>query len=510
MVHNTTAGLPIFGNGGQEANSQPKEILIQNWIRPPTSKSAVRNIISPDPAHPFQLVKFLSWSSLILILGSSLFLTFTLGTYAKQAVMQKDREFARLLAENLNHQIYQRFSLPTVLSFGKIKLRQKPQYERLDQVVHSTIHGFKVMHLAIYDLDNTLAYSTEDKDVGKEFAAIKARDYAKSRKIDFTVIKKEVPFWSFLTFQIPDKSYVLETTYPLRTEQSLAPEHQGWVMGILRFSQDITKDYETITSFQWMIATVVLSSSLILFVLLYIIIRRADRLIGERIQEKERLEHRLHENEKMASMGRMLAGISHEIRNPLGIIKSSAELLYKKAESDQNYGPELPKAIFDESTRLSGTVNEFLDYARPKQPAFTDVRLGELLTGLTDFIKPEVEKRNISLESQLPADIRIRGDSDLLYRALYNLLTNAIQATEESGHISINWSAADRILTIQDSGPGFDLSLKGKYTEPFYTTKDQGTGLGLAIAENIFKTHGCALDFFNPAPGGGGVAIRFP
>ncbi len=470
----------------------------------------MRNFFSPDPAHPFQLVKFLSWSSLILILGSSLFLTFTLGNYAKQAVLQKDRDFARLLAENLNHQIYQRFSLPTVLSFGKIKLRQKPQYERLDKVVQSTIHGFKVMQLNIYDLDNTLAYSIGNEQVGQSFSSVRAQEYAKSRDIHFRVIKQDVPFWSFLAVKLPAGSYVLETTYPLQTEQSLSPEHRGWVMGILRFTQDITKDYETIASFQWMIATVVLISSLILFFLLYIIIRRADRLIAERILEKERLEHRLHENEKMASMGRMLAGISHEIRNPLGIIKSSAELLFKKAESGQNYGPELPRAIFDESTRLSSTVNEFLDYARPKTPAFSDVQLNELIARIMDFIKPEVAKRHIAIHLHLPEEIWIQGDSDLLYRAMYNLLTNAIQAIGESGSITISWSSRDRTLLFRDSGPGFDPSLKRKYIEPFYTTKDQGTGLGLAIVNNIVQAHGGSLDFFNPPEGGGAAAIRFP
>ncbi len=470
----------------------------------------MRNPFSPDPAHPFQLVKFLSWSSLILILGSSLFLTFTLGNYAKQAVLQKDRDFARLLAENLNHQVYQRFSLPTVLSFGKIKLRDKSQYERLDRVVDSTIHGFKVLRLRIYDLNNTLAYSLEGQGIGRDVPAVKAQEYAESRSIHFRVIKKNVPFWSFFSFNLPQESYVLETTYPLRTEQSLAPEHQGWVMGILRFTQDITRDYETITYFQLMIAVVVLISSLILFILLYFIIRRADRMIAERIREKERLENRLHENEKMASMGRMLAGISHEIRNPLGIIKSSAELLLKKAESAQTLGPELPKAIYDESTRLSSTVNEFLDYARPKQPAIADVRLDAILRDITAFLKPEFENKNIRLSSNLPPEIRIKGDYDLLYRALYNLLTNAIQAIRDSGTIALTWSSQENTLFIQDSGPGFDLSQKNKYVEPFYTTKDQGTGLGLAIASNIIKTHGGRIEFANAPEGGGRLAVRFP
>jgi len=470
----------------------------------------VRTPFTPDPAHPFQLVKFLSWSSLALILGTSLFLVVVIGNYAKQTVLEKDKEFARLLAENLNHQIYQRFTLPTVLGFGRIQLKQKPQYERLDQVVQSTIHGFKVLKVRVYDLQGTVSYAMEHDLVGKTGLGGQSIQKAMKGDIKYEVLRENGSLWSFFTFDLPDQSFVLRTTFPLRTEQSLSPRHQGTIIGILQLTQDITTDYESITTFQWLIASVALFSSLVLFLLLYVIIVRADKLLAERIGEKERLERRLHQNEKLASMGRMMASIAHEIRNPLGIIQSSAELLFKKAASDSSPTSRLSKAIFDESQRLSRTVNDFLDYARPKDPDLRPVDLAELLRQGLTFLDPELKSKRIEVADELPDRIQVDADPDLLYRAMYNLLTNACQAMNGAGRISLRWSEQNRRLEIQDSGPGFEPDLAEQYVEPFFTTKDTGTGLGLAIVDSILKKHGAALTLHNASQGGGRVTITFP
>lgn len=102
---------------------------------------------SQDPTRPFQLVKFLSWTFFVLIVGVSIFIVVILGNYAQQTILEKDKDFALLLSKNLNHQIFQKFTPPTVLGFGKVQLQQKAQYKRLDQVIESTIHGFKLLKL---------------------------------------------------------------------------------------------------------------------------------------------------------------------------------------------------------------------------------------------------------------------------------------------------------------------------------------------------------------------------
>ena len=119
-----------------------------------------------DPAHPFQLVKFLSISTLVLILGSSILMSVFMTNYAKSALLKKNTAFAQPLAENLNQQVYRRFTLPVVLGFGRVELKRKDQYERLEQVIESTIHSFHILDLRIYDEQNEVAFSTNEAQVG--------------------------------------------------------------------------------------------------------------------------------------------------------------------------------------------------------------------------------------------------------------------------------------------------------------------------------------------------------
>jgi signal transduction histidine kinase len=448
---------------------------------------------------------------LVLILGSSFFLILVIGNYAQQTMMQKDKDFALLLAENLNHQVYQRFTLPTVLGFGRVQLKEAAQYERLDQVVRNTIHGFRVLHLRIFDQQGRISYAMQKGLLGRQNLSGKAVSESWQGEINFEIIKKKSPLWALFTFDLPRESYILRTTYPLRMERSLSPEHKGAIIGVLQFTQDITGDYETITYFQLLIAVIVLGASLLLFLMLYMIIRRADRIIAERIREKERLERQLHQHEKLASMGRMLATISHEIRNPLGVIQSSAELLHQKAQSAGQLPKRLTKAIFEEAQRLSQTVNDFLDYARPKQPRIGEVDVRELLERAVEFLEPELQRKRIGIVRDLPEQVIVAGDKDLLYRALYNVLSNACEAIGEGpGTITLRWSPDKHQLTVVDSGPGFDATLYDKYVEPFYTSKDTGTGLGLAIVDSIVRNHDGQLYLGTAPEGGGMVSITLP
>jgi len=470
----------------------------------------VRTPFTPNPAHPFQLVKFLSWSSLLLILGASVFMVVVIGNYAQRSVMAKDKEFSRLLAENLNHQIYQRFTLPTVLGFGKVQLKNKAQYDRLDQIIDYTIHGFKILKLRIYDLQGRVSYAEDEDLLGTKVLEPQDMHSALEGRTTYMVQNTARSWWSYLKLNLPPQSYVLRTTFPLRTEQSLSPAHQGVIIGVLQFTQDITADYEKIRSFQVMVTLVILISAMILFVLLYMIIRRADRLIAERIQEKERLERELHQNEKLASMGRMLASIAHEIRNPLGIIQSSAELLAKKSAQANDVGHRLAQAIFDESRRLSRTVNDFLDYARPKEPKMAPVSLSIIIGQALEFLDHELQKNAIGIDLEVPESAVIKGDKDLLYRAIYNLLANACQAMSGAGRIRVVWVESEKTLIIDDQGSGFEPDMKSKYVEPFFTTKDTGTGLGLAIVSTIVTNHGATMHLDTNPEGGGRVAIVFP
>ena len=465
--------------------------------------------MQPKTAHPFQLVKFLSWSSLLLILSSSLVLSVFMANYAREIVLKKNHEFALLLAENLNHQIYQRFTLPTILGFGRIELKQKAQYDRLEQVVRSTIHSFHVLDVRIYDNEGIVSYATDKKLLGQKGVADRSVFKAITSGAYSFHLQKRISNWeAMFTFKLEPESVVLRTVYPLRAERTLCLRDEP-IMGILEFTQDISSDYENIVHFQWLIILVSFVSSWILFLLLFMIIRRADRMLAERVREKERLEKELHQNEKLASMGRMVASIAHEIRNPLGIIRSSSELLFKKAKKENSPHTRLLEAIFQESRRLSQTVNDFLDYARPKQPRMEDVDLVQVIDEALAFLHTEIRRKNVHVEKIVPGQVMVKGDKDLLYRAFYNLLGNGLEAVEDEGWMKVILHEKGPEVEILDSGPGFEPGMVDRYLEPFYTTKDSGTGLGLAIANNILLSHGARLILENHEQGGARVRVKF-
>lgn len=466
-----------------------------------------------DPAHPFQLVKFLSISTLVLILGSSSLMSVFMTNYAKSALLKKNTAFAQLLAENLNHQIYRRFTLPVVLGFGRVELKRKDQYERLEQVIESTIHSFHVRELRIFDEQAEVAYSTIPDQVGStEMGGREVREAVEKGERSF-VLQNSLNLWDIVfAFDLQPGDVVMRTVHPLRAERDLRFRDQpGPLLGVLEFTQDITSDYETVLHLQRLIILTTFLGSAALYALIFFLIRKADRVLDERLRDKERLEKELQQNEKLASMGRMVASIAHEIRNPLGIIRSSSELLLKREKSQGGANSSILEAIFHESKRLSQTVNDFLDYARPRQPSLEDVDLEKVVRHAVGFLTQEGQEHGVSVESTLPPGYMVQGDRDLLYRGFYNLISNAIQACEGGGQVSVAPVCHDGQtgVLIRDTGPGFDAKQMDRYIEPFFTTKEKGTGLGLAITNSIFQIHGAELTLRNAENGGAEVIVVF-
>jgi signal transduction histidine kinase len=170
-------------------------------------------------------------------------------------------------------------------------------------------------------------------------------------------------------------------------------------------------------------------------------------------------------------------------------------------------------AIYDESCRLGTTVNDFLDYARPRQPRKDAVVLRHVLDQAMAFLGGEFQKNGVEVEVNLPEDTHILGDRDLLYRAFYNILSNAQQALDGEGRIFIEGGtdgAGKTWLNFRDTGPGFAEDTLQKAMDPFFTTKDSGTGLGLPIVQAIVESHGGILKISNAPDGGAHIVIEFP
>lgn len=489
-------------------------------------EEAERRVAKEAERLPLSYARTLSWLSLLFILLSSLALSFFISSSVRDTLLRRQEDFARQLVENLNSQIYRRFALPTIMANGRIALRQPTQYEHLDRVVRSVIEGLPVEKLRIYDFTRRVAYSSDKEDQGRAGLAPPNVDAVLDGSTVSSEIISSIPAWQ-APFRVPLKegTFVLRVLYPLRGEP-MGPEHKVPVMGALELTQDITDDYERVLAFQGIIVVMCLLSSVLLFGVLHLLIQRAERVLAERMQKNRQLENELHSNERLVSMGRVVASIAHEIRNPLGIIRSSAELLQRRTAGADKGTARILGAIYDEAVRLSQTVNDFLDYARPRKPREDMVDVDLVLDQALAFLEGEFSRKGVSVERELEPGLFVRGDKDLLYRAFYNILVNGQQALDGPGVIRVSGRRLDAeggpgtadgqpaeplvALEFLDSGPGFDPDALGSLLDPFFTTKEGGTGLGLPIVQSIIVGHGGRIELENGPDGGALVRVILP
>jgi signal transduction histidine kinase len=291
---------------------------------------------------------------------------------------------------------------------------------------------------------------------------------------------------------------------------------RGKILGVFEITQDVTHDYRTIMRFQWIVAMSFLVFVGILFATILLIARRAERIITNRAAEQRKLEEKLHQTERLAALGEMIAGISHEIRNPLGIIRSTAELLQNRTENERQ--KRFSSIIVEEATRLNDVLTEFLDFARPKTLHPIKCRVEDVLERNLKVMEPEFQKLGVQVERHYESGyFSLEADPDLLYRAFVNLLANALQAMPEGGILRVRTALTNGRfgppqveLTVQDTGPGIPPKIRKKIFNPFFTTREKGTGLGLAIVRNIIDSHNGEIEVESEEGKGTSMIIRLP
>ncbi len=461
-----------------------------------------------EKVKPFRLVKYFTFTSLIVIFIGTLVLSLLNTHWAKTMQQKKSEDYANLLIENLNHQVFLQFIIPVALKFGKIQLSDKKQFERMDIVVRSTLHSFKVDMVNIYDMDNTISYSFDHSVIGKENSGGKGYEDAILGKSTSRLIQSGNWFRILLGF--PQDSRLI-TIAPLRAEQPLS-RISGPVLGVVEIVQDLTDDYKTIFDFQIRVIT---TSSVVmgaLFLALLFVVKRGESIIEKRAQERLKLKEQLSRAEHLSTLGEMVAGISHEIRNPLGIIKSSSELLKKKMAS---YDPSnsIPDIIIEESIRLNNIITDFLNFAKPRIPNLMACDVEAVLEKNINFLASHIEKEGYTVEKYYDNNIpEITADSDMLYQAFLNILINAMQAMPEGGKIHVAIQSTDNTVKIffEDEGEGIPQDLMEKIWDPFFTTKAKGTGLGLGIVKNIIESHSGSVQISARPGAGARVKVELP
>ncbi len=457
---------------------------------------------------PFRLVKYFAVTSLSLIFLGTLVLSMLNIHWARAMQQEKSEEYAFVIIENLNHQIFLQFVMPVVLRFGKIQLRNDEQYELMDKVVRNTLHSFKVEMVNIYDMNNVISYSFDRDLIGKMNmggnsyqAAINGQTLSRQ--------SQRGNFWEIL-LGIPKESRFI-TFAPLRAEQ-LPSRISGPVLGVIEIVQDLSAEYKSIFKYQVYVVTTSALMMLTLFLILIFVVKRGEGIIENRAQERLRLKEQLNRAAHLSSLGEMAAVISHEIRNPLGIIFSSAELLKKKMAKLEPSNA-IPDIIVEESTRLNNIITDFLNYARPRSPRLAPYRVEDILEKNITYLAPQMKNKGHDVHISIDSDLaEVKADVDMLYQAFLNIFINALQAMPDGGEISIRVQPVDGAVQISftDQGAGIPEKLLEKIWDPYFTTKDKGTGLGLGIVKNIIDAHGGDIRIENTPEGGARVIVQLP
>jgi signal transduction histidine kinase len=440
----------------------------------------------------FALVKYFSFTSLAVILFASMVLTWGLSNNAKRVMLERSGSYSRLFAENLNRQVFLQFVLPTVVRYGRIALSDPNQFEKLDIIIRNITRGMNIESVTIFDSrENIISYSTNPEMVGKRNAG--GIEYQKALKGENSSVLISRGSLLNLLPGAPPVYCSLKTYVPFRQERGIT--RSGEIMGVIEVTKDLSDDLRAIISLQYRIMLLSLTVMGILFGVLSAIVARGNRIMEARAKERRRLEEQLHEAQRLATLGKMVAAVSHEIKNPLGIVRSTAEILGKRIRKVAPGNEQLADIIVEETTRLDGIVREFLDFARPKEPQLAPGSLNVLAERLARFMAPEFESRKIRLVLDLsPVLPEVPMDGEQIYQVLMNIVINAVHAMDGGGTLVIKTYPLPHGKTvaveISDTGSGMAEDKIEQIFTPFYTDKNRGTGLGLAITKNIVEQHG--------------------
>ena len=254
--------------------------------------------------------------------------------------------------------------------------------------------------------------------------------------------------------------------------------------------------------------------------------RRERELAYDDLKAKTRLlfemEEQLRRSERLAALGRMSAGLAHEIRNPLASIKTSVELLEERARAEGDaVAPrrlELLQVLGEETDRLNRILTRFLQFARVEggrdDPAPARSLLGEVVVGTVALVRQQLDASRVRVELE-PADLdlQVAIAEDHLRQVLLNLVLNACEAMPDGGVIrfrAAKKTADTVVVAVEDSGPGIPDELARSVFDPFFSTREGGVGLGLSIVSRLLEAEGGSIALDRACAAGARFLVTLP
>jgi signal transduction histidine kinase len=221
---------------------------------------------------------------------------------------------------------------------------------------------------------------------------------------------------------------------------------------------------------------------------------------------------RAEQAERLAALGRLAAGLAHEIRNPLGSIAGSIELL-RTGGTLSSEDQRLCEIVERETARLNDLVGDMLDLSRPRVPVKVVVDLAATVRDLTTLAAKSGRGEDVQVRYEGPPSAPVVADAGQMRQVVWNLMRNAIQASSPGDEVKVEIApgpAGGRILLVSDHGPGIPLTARKQLFEPFFTTRTHGMGIGLAVVKRILDDHGFTVEVDSADGKGTSFRINVP
>lgn len=242
----------------------------------------------------------------------------------------------------------------------------------------------------------------------------------------------------------------------------------------------------------------------------------ATLLIARDVTTERELRARLVERERLAAIGELVAGVAHEVNNPLSSISAYAQILLREPDLSDEHR-EAMEVIRSETVRASQVVKDLLAFSRRSEPRREAVDLQDVVESALRLSHYQLTTGNLRTEIEIPAELpAVLGDPRLLQQVVINLVTNAMQAMAPQGTGTLRLEARAEhstvILEVADTGSGISAAARSRIFEPFFTTKEegQGTGLGLSVTYGIVTAHGGTISVVDSTPAGSRFRVTLP
>lgn len=525
--------------------------------------SKFQNIFHPEK---FNLILYYTITSFTVTAILSLVVGWIFPRMESQELIKRSEKYAQYFIVHLNYEIYKDFVFPTLKRNKHIDLENnREQFKKLDKVVRENMYGLNIKKLYLYDLEGHISYSTVPEHVGFTL------NRGVNKKLDSAISGE--PASALVLAGTTDSKGVhavetlLESYYPF---YEMKKDGSNKVqVGVLEIYQDMSGLKRQMTKARSKAIVMTGSAMGVLFLVLFLVVKKAARIINvrtkqlidarntlelkveERTQEireaYKKLQHtqrKLIQSEKLASIGTLVAGLAHEINNPLASVASCAEglierlktILHSKAQKrNQGAGTgngelvenspapdsrfptpsaeldvfaEYLKIICNETYRCKSIISNLLNFSRQSEPNFEQVDVNSIIHATLSVVQYQSQPRSQNIKLNLSNEpCFVIGDPQQLKQVFLNLIINSLYATEGGGDISISTSIKQMVVQIlfTDYGAGIEPEHLEKIFDPFFTTKPtgKGTGLGLAICYGIIDVHNGRIEAFSEGSGKG-------